>query len=252
MDPLADDYPWNSVYAFSENNVIHAIELEGLEAFFIHGTSSSPQRWKDKKGQKLVSTLMQITNNKTKNTDFDWSAKWYGFGTSFLLNDSFDRELAAKRLVKHIMKNKVEGEEITLIGHSHGVNVSIQAARMIYEKYGIKVNIISVAAPAHNSDFNVDSGNFFFGDKEDPQGNPGINDMIHIWNPQDGVSGGLSGEDTYDKTSGVKNIKIDVRLNDSDLDSHSFDYEKPELIQKKINDGKIGKMKKVEKKYVDK
>ncbi|UBZ14000.1 hypothetical protein LDL77_19230 [Flagellimonas marinaquae] len=31
VDPLAYDYPWNSPYAFSENNVIHAVELEGLE-----------------------------------------------------------------------------------------------------------------------------------------------------------------------------------------------------------------------------
>ena len=31
VDPLAKDYPHNSPYAFSENVVVHAIELEGLE-----------------------------------------------------------------------------------------------------------------------------------------------------------------------------------------------------------------------------
>ena len=31
VDPLSTEYPWNSPYAFSENNVIHAFELEGLE-----------------------------------------------------------------------------------------------------------------------------------------------------------------------------------------------------------------------------
>ncbi len=31
VDPLAADYPWNSTYAFSENNVIDHVELEGLE-----------------------------------------------------------------------------------------------------------------------------------------------------------------------------------------------------------------------------
>lgn len=36
VDPLASKYPHNSVYAFSENKVIHMIELEGLEA--IHPT----------------------------------------------------------------------------------------------------------------------------------------------------------------------------------------------------------------------
>ena len=31
VDPLAAKYPWNSPYAFSENQVIKFIELEGLE-----------------------------------------------------------------------------------------------------------------------------------------------------------------------------------------------------------------------------
>jgi len=44
-DPLEKSYPWNSPYAFSENRVIDAIELEGLESFRvikeqIPGTSS--------------------------------------------------------------------------------------------------------------------------------------------------------------------------------------------------------------------
>ena len=35
VDPLFKDYPWNSSYAFSENKVIEAIELEGLEKFYV-------------------------------------------------------------------------------------------------------------------------------------------------------------------------------------------------------------------------
>ena len=31
LDPIAAKYPYNSPYAFSENNVIHCVELEGLE-----------------------------------------------------------------------------------------------------------------------------------------------------------------------------------------------------------------------------
>jgi RHS repeat-associated protein len=34
VDPLAAKYPWNSSYAFSENKVIHGLELEGLEFYF--------------------------------------------------------------------------------------------------------------------------------------------------------------------------------------------------------------------------
>ena len=37
VDPLTKDYPWNSPYAFSENCVINAVELEGLEKSYVVG-----------------------------------------------------------------------------------------------------------------------------------------------------------------------------------------------------------------------
>jgi RHS repeat-associated protein len=41
VDPLFRDYPWNSTYAFSENDLIRAVELEGLEKrIIIHDTYS--------------------------------------------------------------------------------------------------------------------------------------------------------------------------------------------------------------------
>jgi RHS repeat-associated protein len=42
VDPLTGRYPYNSPYAFSENRVIDAIELEGLEKFIIHTYSFAP------------------------------------------------------------------------------------------------------------------------------------------------------------------------------------------------------------------
>lgn len=38
VDPLAPDYPWNSPYAFAENDVIGCIDLEGLERLVVTGT----------------------------------------------------------------------------------------------------------------------------------------------------------------------------------------------------------------------
>ncbi len=37
IDPLRNDYPWNSTYAFAENDVIRAIDLEGAEKLIITG-----------------------------------------------------------------------------------------------------------------------------------------------------------------------------------------------------------------------
>jgi RHS repeat-associated protein len=36
VDPLEKDYPWNSPYVFSENRVLDAVELEGLESADVH------------------------------------------------------------------------------------------------------------------------------------------------------------------------------------------------------------------------
>jgi len=36
VDPLAAAYPWNSTYAFAENDVIRSIDLEGKEKYIIH------------------------------------------------------------------------------------------------------------------------------------------------------------------------------------------------------------------------
>ncbi|MBW7869389.1 MAG: hypothetical protein H3C31_13825, partial [Brumimicrobium sp.] len=44
MDPLADSYPWNSPYAFSENDLIRAVELEGLEKEVVIDNSNSPSK----------------------------------------------------------------------------------------------------------------------------------------------------------------------------------------------------------------
>ncbi|XZF15203.1 RHS repeat-associated core domain-containing protein [Chitinophagaceae bacterium MMS25-I14] len=35
VDPLASKYPWNSTYAFAENDVIRAMDAEGLEKFIV-------------------------------------------------------------------------------------------------------------------------------------------------------------------------------------------------------------------------
>jgi uncharacterized protein RhaS with RHS repeats len=35
VDPLTKDYPWNSTYAFAENDVIRSVDLDGLEKVLV-------------------------------------------------------------------------------------------------------------------------------------------------------------------------------------------------------------------------
>ena len=90
---------------------------------------------------------------------------------------------AAIELVDYIKINHKVGEEITLIGVSHGGNVSIQAAEMLASE-GYKVNIITLNTTSFS---NVE------GDSENPNGNLGINDIIDIRTENDIISGLVRG-----------------------------------------------------------
>ncbi|EZH71527.1 hypothetical protein ATO12_06890 [Aquimarina atlantica] len=64
VDPLFKEYPWNSVYAFSENRVIHMVELEGLESVF------SEEFW-----WKVGTKLSIIDVNHPKNNPHSFRAR---------------------------------------------------------------------------------------------------------------------------------------------------------------------------------
>jgi RHS repeat-associated protein len=71
VDPLHSKYPWNSVFAFSENKVINAIELEGLEAQVLTqnfdndgNTTSSTFVW-DESASPLENGMVHYIENKT-------------------------------------------------------------------------------------------------------------------------------------------------------------------------------------------
>ncbi|MHA4845765.1 lipase family protein [Flavitalea antarctica] len=111
------------------------------------------------------------------------------------------RRVAAQQLADYVMANRKKGESITLVGHSHGGNVAIQASEMIRQLTGEKVNLITIATPAYNKS----------GDSENPGSHEkDINQHIALWNRLDAVSGGLAGEDNYTNSDITTNIEIDV------------------------------------------
>jgi RHS repeat-associated protein len=58
VDPLTNEYPHNSPYAFSENVVINAIELEGLEKVYFYDAAGS--------GTTTKSTFTLMSDNRVK------------------------------------------------------------------------------------------------------------------------------------------------------------------------------------------
>ena len=236
VDPLAEKYAGWSSYAYTLNNPINAIDPDGREVFFIHGTSSDSKRW----NLKIIRAIMRLSNNKSYNAGFNWNAP--------LSNNKNDRYKAAQSLAEYVIANHKDGEEITLAGHSHGGNVAIQAADIIYKKTGQKVNIVTIATPAYNGDK----------DAENPKNHKGINDHIALWNIIDGVSGGAAGDDNYTNSPKTRNVEINVdqyyktrnvrrdRFGQTSIDevndkigAHSFDVDHPELIDRKIQQKNI-------------
>ena len=59
VDPLYREYPWNSPYAFSENRVMDAFELEGLEA---ENIESKFRKWFSGEGVKNLDVQMPEPN----------------------------------------------------------------------------------------------------------------------------------------------------------------------------------------------
>ena len=134
-DPLIvgqKKYAWLSGYQFASNTPIQAKDIDGLEAFFVHGTWSNPSTW----SKETITEVKTAVGNKT-----DVLFQWSGY------NVHAARYEAAIKLVNEIYKKCNPDEPLTLIGHSHGGNVAIIAANML-SKMGVKVDkLITINTP---------------------------------------------------------------------------------------------------------
>jgi RHS repeat-associated protein len=149
IDPLFRKYPELTTYQFASNTPIQAIDLDGLEAFFIHGTTNtviagkkiSPGTHYFDQSQQIVKELPILFGNKpeTTNVGFIWSG------------DDTDeaRKQGGVELAAYILKNRKPGEPITIVGHSHGGNVAIEAISILV-KSGIdpkSINLVALNTP---------------------------------------------------------------------------------------------------------
>ena len=158
VDPIADQFAFVSVYNYAENTPINAIDLHGLQAFFVHGTGGSPAAWED---VNLVNSIVRKMDNSVAHTDFEWNGN----------NNSADRYLAALDLVQRIKADRKPGEPITIVGHSHGGSIGILA-----------VNILRKNAEFHDSEINLVTLNTVFRDDYILNENPEDNELTNHYN----------------------------------------------------------------------
>ena len=138
VDPLTKKYPELTPYQFASNTPIQAIDLDGLEALFIHGTWSDQSTF----SKSFENEMLKATGwSKTQNAGF--MINWSG------ANKSQDRILAAKGIVEWLTSDKNPHRNLkhtTLIGHSHGGNIN----KLVYNQLialGWKVDVINIETP---------------------------------------------------------------------------------------------------------
>lgn len=162
------------------------------------------------------------------NTSFRWNSP--------LSNDRCMRSDAARLLVTHVLSTRekmikdgtiTEKEPVTLIGYSHGGNVSIQSIDRISKQLGIKINLVTVSTPVYSNN------------SEDPTNKTSINEHTQIVHQNDAVTSFYAGgEDTYPSsdTHKVTNRVIsneEIKL-DGGIEAHTdlpIDKKLPEVLR---------------------
>ena len=177
VDPLASFFPWNSSYAFSENRVIDGIDFEGLEFFPIHGTWGNNEAWYNPEigltdAAKILIEIFESSTIAIKGDLVNEKGKpagWSGY------NRHSAREAAARAYLDYVLENRKQGEPITIVGHSHGGNVSILLMNMIVEDDrfdDVELNLITMNTPVRDE--------YQLSDKARERVN-----HYHIWNKKD-------------------------------------------------------------------
>ncbi len=153
VDPLEMNFPHNSPYAFSENRVIDAVEMEGLELVLVHGTwaarNDRPTGMLKKADYKGGSTWKKelgegIAKATGWSEDQTFEYSWTG------TNRAWNRKEAAKTLASKLMDSEInpdaDKKHVTLVGHSHGGNVNKEVQKILIKK-GWTVDIINISTP---------------------------------------------------------------------------------------------------------
>jgi RHS repeat-associated protein len=141
MDAKANKYSSLSPYSYAANSPLIFIDPDGKDIIPVHGTWSNINTWENLNGIRNASKILFGDNNL--GVSFPWSGANY----------AELRTKAAIQLVDHIrtqMQSKDFNGEITLVGHSHGGNISIEALNMIVDMKefdNVQLNLLTINTP---------------------------------------------------------------------------------------------------------
>lgn len=189
---------------------MNAIDPDGNVVIPVHGTWSSPSTWKNLDG--IRNATNNLFGDNTLGKAFQWSGGNYAEMRTEAANDLV-------QFVRDQLIGKDDSEPITIVGHSHGGNVGIEAINTMVgmdEFKGRQINLLTINTPvrddyqlSENAQKRVSHVNVY--DPKDPVQICGVNSIrVLPYKPSSNMFIGEYGSaGRIYKNPKVKNIKVD-------------------------------------------
>ncbi len=202
---LKDPQQLNS-YTYVRNNPLGAIDPDGLLTIFIHGTVLPGKNTNPFSEGYMKQVATDLGDNSY--TNFSWS------GTS-----SEKARTEAARNLESLVRNYEfsEGEQLNIVGHSHGGNVSIEAINTNRMLRNVD-NLVLLGAP-NRDDYTLDNDN--------------VGAVYNVYSLEDNIQNNWGGEFTTNPAEStyanhpwragenVKNLRF-RDMNKGPIETHSW------------------------------
>ncbi|PWJ59912.1 RHS repeat-associated protein [Dyadobacter jejuensis] len=205
VDPLAQEYPSVSPYAYVLNNPINAIDPDGRRVYFIGGANNDRDgwnyinRWRSSFANAGIIDFVRVNASHGKAGDVMFTNFYRNSGTEYEyrmrkeLGEAMFREYTGRELpVNNSMINSVvkqykqqlannpfkEGEQFNLAGYSYGSILQAQAALKLANDGVVVDNLVLIGSPIS------DDSKLY----QQLSGSKNIKNIIRIDIPNDGLS----------------------------------------------------------------